>query len=181
LGHTDTVPAGSLWSVDPFSGIIKNNRIYGLGSTDMKSGIAALLSAVNTTGLPDDVLILLYGDEEYSFQGMKKIVSDFTSWNPDMLISIDGKKEEIGYAGRGLIEVSFTLIGKTAHASRPDKGMNGIEYGVQIVQQLRNELSRYSSVELGKTTVNLGDSLAECVQKMALCSVSQMPYLILLR
>ncbi|HEX4950742.1 MAG TPA: M20/M25/M40 family metallo-hydrolase [Blastocatellia bacterium] len=70
-GHIDTVPRGSAeWSYDPFGATIEGNRLYGLGSNDMKGGIAAMLVAVEalrTAGvrLRGDVLVETIVDEEF--------------------------------------------------------------------------------------------------------------------
>lgn len=59
-GHIDTVPlAGGVWSVDPFSGIVKDGKQYGLGLFDMKSGLAAALAASQAL---EDLQIRLEGD-----------------------------------------------------------------------------------------------------------------------
>jgi succinyl-diaminopimelate desuccinylase len=68
-GHVDTVPLGnSPWSVDPFAGEIRNGKIYGRGSTDMKCGVAAFVAAIgNMTeqleGTSGAVLVITAGEE----------------------------------------------------------------------------------------------------------------------
>ena len=68
--HLDTVPAGRSWKINPFSGRIKNNRIYGLGATDCKCNIASALEAINSIieekGILDYTLIFAATADEES-------------------------------------------------------------------------------------------------------------------
>lgn len=76
LGHTDTVPAGAEWKTDPFKLIRKNNAFFGLGSADMKGGIAAMLATINKINLSKlnkGLELIFTYDEEKSFKGIKNV------------------------------------------------------------------------------------------------------------
>ena len=86
-GHTDVVPIGSLgdWTVDPFGAEIKNGFLYGRGSTDMKSAVAAFASAaidfINDTPPDGSIVIAITGDEEGVAQDGTLALLDWMSSN----------------------------------------------------------------------------------------------------
>ena len=69
-GHLDTVRPTSAWKIDPFKPLAKKGRIYGLGSSDMKGGLATILSALKKVKSNKKIMLLFYCDEEYDFLGM---------------------------------------------------------------------------------------------------------------
>lgn len=156
-GHIDTVEAGGNWTTNPFTPTIKNDRLYGRGTTDMKGSLAAMLTAVaevkNTKGL----MVLYYIDEEYDFAGMRKFVEEYKSKiKPKLIVSLDGYADTIGYACRGLIEVRFKVRGKSGHAGRPSLGKNAILLGTELVNQLIRILENdYADRVQGPSTCNL--------------------------
>ena len=74
IAHMDTVEPRGWQKHNPFRGTIKGNRLYGLGSMDMKGGMAAILSALKSFKKTKDLMLLFYCDEEYDFKGMKELV-----------------------------------------------------------------------------------------------------------
>lgn len=136
-GHIDTVESGTNWSTDPFTPTIKGDRLYGRGTTDMKGGLAAMLVAVSEAKDTRGVMVLCYIDEEYDFAGMLKFVEEYKSKiKPELVVSLDGYADTIGYSCRGLIEVRFKVRGKSGHAGRPELGKNAILIGTKIVSGL---------------------------------------------
>src|SRR6188472_1123994 len=78
LGHTDVVPVGDGWTKDPFGGVVADGRIYGRGTSDMKGGLAAALSAMAAlrgTGLSGPVELAALVDEEENGIGIRDYVS----------------------------------------------------------------------------------------------------------
>ena len=77
-GHTDTVPLDeSLWTVDPFALTEKDNRLYGLGSTDMKGFFPVVMQAIRELGdfeCREPLIVLATADEETSMQGARTLV-----------------------------------------------------------------------------------------------------------
>lgn len=153
-GHLDTVQPKNK---NELSSKIIDNKLCGLGSSDMKGSIAALISALEECKKTKGVMVLLYVDEEYDFLGMKKFIEEYESKiKPKFIVSGDGYDLKIGNGCRGLIEITFTISGKTGHASNPKNGINAIEKGVKTVSLLSKKLSKeYSSKNLGRTTCNL--------------------------
>lgn len=156
-GHIDTVEAGGNWTTNPFTPTIKNGRLYGRGTTDMKGSLAAMLTAVSEAKNTKGLMVLCYIDEEYDFAGMLKFVEEYQSKiKPKLIVSLDGYADTIGYACRGLIEVRFKVRGQSGHAGRPSLGKNAILLGTELVNQLIKKLeSEYADNIQGSSTCNL--------------------------
>lgn len=157
VGHMDTVEPRIGYKHSPFSAVIEDGKLYGLGSCDMKSGLASILSAAATFQDTEGLMLLFYIDEEYDFAGMRSFVRTVEpDLRPDLIVSADGEGMEIVCGCRGLIEVSGHIRGVTGHASRPDSGRNAINGAVKAVNQLKTLLAKkYTSKELGTTSLNL--------------------------
>ncbi len=156
VGHLDTVQPSQSWSKNPTQPEVVGNQLFGLGSSDMKSGLAAMLEMATNTNLADNTMFLFYVDEEYDFLGMKKFVKEYASKiKPKRIISLDGSSLSITNGCRGLIEITATIKGKSGHAARPESGVNAITKTSQIINKLNNWLGNYVSAELGPTVSNL--------------------------
>lgn len=159
VGHIDTVCPTDGWDTDPLKPIVKDGVLYGLGAADMKGSVAALFAALVTMSatVRAKVGVLLYVDEEYRFAGMKQMISDkiiTTSNQPEIVISLDGNPEVLTGC-RGLIKVDMEILGKSGHASNPANGVNVITELTRILAALNRSLERYSSEQLGNTTLNV--------------------------
>lgn len=153
-GHTDTVIPSQDWTSNPFIPLERDGQIVGLGASDMKGGLASILSAL-TSVMPQQTMFLFYCDEEYDFLGMKKFISGYNLKNLDYIVSADGESLQLGNACRGLIEILVKAKGKTGHAARPKSGINAISQSMKIVQKIINDIGKFSNPELGKPTLNL--------------------------
>jgi len=155
-GHIDTVEPRAGWLTDPFTPTITNNRLYGLGATDMKGSLASMLTAVSEVKNTQGLMILCYIDEEYDFAGMRKFIQDYRGKiKPELIVSLDGSADQIGIGCRGLIELSFKIRGVSGHAGRPSAGKNAIQIGNQIINLLTLSLSKVIDPILGSSTCNL--------------------------
>jgi len=139
-GHYDTVPIGNLdfWSVDPFGGLVKEGRIYGRGSGDMKGAIASAIVAAKALdeagiGLKGDFMIHGVADEEtYGRYGTRFLVEKgyVTPRNVDMAVVGEGSMKDgrihARTAVRGQIRVKLLAKGRSAHSSRPEAGVNAV-------------------------------------------------------
>jgi acetylornithine deacetylase len=123
IGHIDTVENRAGWTTDPWNPVIKNDRLYGLGATDIKGSLAAMLAAVSEVKNTDGLMILCYIDEEYDFAGMRQFIKEYKGKiEPTQIVSLDGSADQIGTGCRGLIEVSFRLRGKLVTPGAPKQG-----------------------------------------------------------
>lgn len=80
LGHSDVVPVGDGWSLDPFGGAVVEGRLYGRGSTDMLGGLAAALAAMGAlrssgVALSGPVLLAALADEEQNGIGVREWIA----------------------------------------------------------------------------------------------------------
>lgn len=155
-GHLDTIQPQSGWKTDPFKPIEKEGKIYGLGASDMKSGLAAILSAILKTPPQPKVMFLFYCDEEYDFLGMKRFIKAYQGEiRPKLIVSADGEGLEVGNSCRGLIEMTVTVKGQSGHAADPDSGINAILSSFLVVNKLKEWLKKFSFPTLDQSTFNL--------------------------
>lgn len=146
-GHTDVIPVGdgAGWSDDPWSASIKEGRIYGRGSCDMKSGVASHILAVEflkELGLTPkgDVLINVVIDEEVSGHGTLDTV--MRGYKADAGISGETSDLFVQPACIGRIWFQIDVEGKPAGIQQRYMGISAIELGnkiVKAVQELEDE------------------------------------------
>lgn len=143
-GHTDVIPVGNGegWSDDPWSAAIKNGRVYGRGSCDMKSGVASHILAVQFlqaagVKLKGDVYINVVIDEEVSGHGTLDTV--IRGYKADAGISGETSDLAVQPACIGRIWFEIEIQGKPAGIQQRYQGVSGIELGYKITQAV-NEL-----------------------------------------
>jgi len=155
-GHMDTVQPKQGWKTNQIGAIIKDKKIYGLGASDMKGNLAAILTSLKNFKSTRGLMLLFYIDEEYDFLGTKGFLKEYKDKiKPKLIVSGDGGNLKISRGCRGLIEINFLVQGLTGHAANPASGKNAIEGGFKVISNLKNYLNKYSTEELGKTTLNL--------------------------
>lgn len=154
-GHMDTVEPKQGNRRDPFNPIIENGKLYGLGSYDMKGGIAAILASLQDIQNPSGLVLLFYCDEEYDFAGMKTFLAQQQSTIAELAIVAEPSNLQIWNAHRGLIEISFALRGKTGHASNPENGKNAISGMMKTLSQLQTWLQQFETPSLGAPSLNV--------------------------
>ena len=127
-GHTDVVTVGDLksWSVNPFSGIVKNNKLIGRGATDMKGSIACFVAAVSQfkkikPKFKGSISLLITGDEEgIAINGTKKVVEKLKKRKEKINFCLVGEPTNQTKLGqmmkigrRGSISGFLTIFGTT--------------------------------------------------------------------
>lgn len=152
FGHMDTVLPKAETN-QPFNPRIEKNKIYGLGSIDMKSGLAIMLDIAKEI-TNDDLAFVFSVDEEYEFKGALKL-KEFKNFNPQFIINIEPTDNKILNGCRGITEFSFVVHGKSAHAGRKKSGINAIEKSVELIKVFQKELSKLDIPDRGKTSLNL--------------------------
>jgi len=156
VGHIDTVTVTNNWKTNPIKPIIKDGKLFGRGTTDMKSGLAAMMLLASNKDLPSNIGFLFYIDEEYDFAGMIKFIADYgNKISPKNIVSLDGSELEILNGCRGLIEINGTVTGKSCHAGTPENGVNALEITFKSVEKLKKYLAKFNDPELGTTSLNL--------------------------
>jgi succinyl-diaminopimelate desuccinylase len=129
-GHTDVVTEGDpdRWSVDPYGGEIRDGRLYGRGSADMKSGVAAMLHGVRALQLagpfPGRVLVCALVDEEGLMLGAKHFAGTELARGVDGAIICEPEEGEICTSAKGAVRIRVDLLGAMAHGAMPQHGRN---------------------------------------------------------
>lgn len=125
-GHTDTVSL-STYDGDALSAEIQDNKIYGRGSADMKSGLAAAMIALATAkslNLKGDVILAAVADEEMASIGTEQVLQ--AGWQANAAIVAEPTEMSIINAHKGLAVFYVEVSGVAAHGSRPDLGIDAI-------------------------------------------------------
>ncbi len=140
-GHTDTVPATKDWAYDPFKLTQKGNKLYGLGASDMKGGIAAFLQAALKQNLKNFKkglnLVFTFG-EEVAIEGVQSFLKKVKLKTQHVILAEDTGLIPV-IASKGAYAVKIEFEGKAAHGAEINKGINAI----LIVQEFINQLEKY--------------------------------------
>jgi acetylornithine deacetylase len=138
-GHTDTVPPGpaDAWSHDPYDATVADDRLYGRGASDMKSGVAAMVMALKCLvgagiRLDGDVFLNLVVDEELSGHGTLDTL--LRGYRADAAICAETSGNAVQPACIGRIWFEIRIAGKAAGIQRRYLGVNAIELGYRVVQ-----------------------------------------------
>ena len=147
-GHTDVVPVSKGWATDPFVATIKDDKLFGRGSCDMKGFIACVLAYVPTlseTNLDRDIHFSFTFDEETACIGAPLLIKELKKRNIKDGICIIGEPTNMKIidAHKGMNEYTIHFEGLAGHSSQPHKGVNAIEYATRYINkllELREEL-----------------------------------------
>jgi acetylornithine deacetylase len=162
-GHIDTVGVSGMKA--PFDPVEREGRIYGRGSQDMKSGVAAMIDAARVIaesgGLAAGKLVIAcVVDEEHASIGADALV---TRWRADAAVVTEPTDLQIAIAHKGFEWVEVETEGRAAHGSRPREGRDAIRLMARILNGLdtldRELQARASHPLLG--TASLHASLIE--------------------
>ena len=133
-GHMDTVGVAGM--TDAHQPRIKNGRLYGRGSYDMKGGVAACMLAIaeaKKQRLHGDVIFTGVMDEEYASAGTLALAQRF---HADAAIVAEFTELQLILAHRGFVWLEVETIGKAAHGSRPDLGVDAIVKMGKVLTEL---------------------------------------------
>lgn len=132
-GHTDVVTPGdpAEWTDDPFSGRLRDDRIYGRGAADMKGGLAAgvmATAAVARAGvrLPGRIMLGALVDEETDMLGVKRFLRSRFARQVDAAIICEPQQNEVCLEQKGVAWVKVVVRGRMAHGSMPEAGANPV-------------------------------------------------------
>ncbi len=140
--HLDTVPVGDRerWSFPPFSGEVRDGRIYGRGAVDAKGILASFLGALKELADKDwpirgRVVLAAVADEEVEGKGTKKLVA--AGLRTDYAIVGEPTSLNVCTAHKGRVVVQVDFHGRSAHASTPSKGKNAIYYASEFIRRIQ--------------------------------------------
>ncbi len=160
LGHTDTVSHSGDWDMDPFKLTEQDGKLYGLGTSDMKGSVAAILGAVSKIDfkkLQSGLKLFFTFDEEIGFGGVLELVSNNTAF-PDLMIVGEPTDNQVINASKGLLELKIEFHGISSHASTPEEGINAIENCVDFITRLQEYYKKLKtqSINSKAATMNIG-------------------------
>lgn len=181
-GHTDVVPIGDEadWSMPPFGAEIKDGIMYGRGTTDMKSGVAAFVAAavdfVKDTPPDGSIVLAITGDEEGdALDGTTALLDYMTENGERMDVCLVGEPtcpetmgDMIKIGRRGSMNAHFKVTGKQGHAAYPHRANNPLPAMVRLMDRLAShELDQgsdhFDPSTLAVVTVDTGNKATNVI------------------
>ena len=164
-GHVDTVPIGDIkkWSMDPYSAIIKDNKLFGRGSTDMKGSIASMIIAMkfimnNVKKFNGKIIFTGVMAEETTGLGTQKIVEE--NIKADMALVGEPSDEKIYRAHKGTMWFNLSTYGKLEHSSESNsKSNNAIINMMKLIMEINKISKELETIEnnlVGHPSINVG-------------------------
>ena len=175
-GHTDVVPLGNPddWSMPPFGAEIKDGMMYGRGTTDMKSAVAAFVAAavdfVQDTPPDGAVILTITGDEEGDAMDGTVALLDWMETNGErMSVCLVGEPtcpnhmgEMIKIGRRGSLNAWFTVAGQQGHSAYPHRALNPIPAIARLMDRLASHeldtgTDHFDASTLAVVTIDTGN------------------------
>ncbi|MSP10463.1 MAG: succinyl-diaminopimelate desuccinylase [Pelagibacteraceae bacterium] len=186
-GHLDVVPPGILsdWTVNPFKPTVKKGHLIGRGANDMKSSVAAFISAVSSfinknVNFKGSISLLITGDEEgIAINGTKKVVEYLKKEKEKIDFCLVGEPtnpnklgEMIKIGRRGSITGKLTVIGVQGHVAYPHRAKNPSTILVQILKELKEIIfdkgtKDFQPTNLEVTKINIDNSADNVIPGIA--------------
>jgi len=176
-GHTDVVPVGDAdaWTVDPFGAVEKDGFMYGRGSTDMKSGVAAFAAAavdfVVATPPNGSIVLTITGDEEGDATDGTVALLDWMKTNGENIDHClvgeptcpDTMGEMMKIGRRGSMTAYFTVTGVQGHSAYPHRANNPLPAMARLVDRLASHeldggTEHFDASTLAVTTIDTGNT-----------------------
>jgi acetylornithine deacetylase len=134
-GHTDTVGVEGMAA--PFTPVIRDGRLYGRGSQDMKGGLAAMIDAARVVrgqrGARGRLVVAAISDEEFASIGADALVRE---WTADAAVVTEPTSLQIGVGHKGFTWIEIDVKGTAAHGSRPREGRDAIVRAGRVLARL---------------------------------------------
>ena len=164
-GHIDVVPLGARpWSMDPFAAEIAGPRVYGRGASDMKSGVAAFVTAAieaasRLDGGGPGLLLIITAGEETGCTGAHHIVATARGLLGEVgaLLVAEPTSNQPMVGHKGALRLKVTARGVTAHASMPEEGVNAVVKAARAIARLDDfDFNVARHPVMGAPTLNVG-------------------------
>jgi succinyl-diaminopimelate desuccinylase len=186
-GHVDIVPPGNIkdWTVNPFKPSIKKNYLIGRGANDMKSSIAAFVSAVSTflsknKKFNGSISLLITGDEEGdAVNGTRKVVEYLKKRKEKINFCLVGEPtnpnklgEMIKIGRRGSLTGKLSIFGQQGHVAYPNRANNPATIIVKILKEIKDikfdkGTKDFQSTNLEVTKINIDNTADNVIPKSA--------------
>jgi len=190
-GHTDVVPVGdeAAWTYPPFGAVEDNGWLYGRGATDMKSGVAAFVSAaidfVTLTPPEGAVILAITGDEEAdALDGTTALLDWMEQQGERMDVCIVGEPtslEEMGdmmkIGRRGSMNAQYTIRGKQGHSAYPHRAINPVSAVARLADRLASReldmgTAHFDASTLALTSIDVGNPATNVIPAVARCAAN---------
>ncbi len=154
--HTDTVPANKNWTLDPWTPLRKDGRVYGLGANDAGGCLTGMFHALLTARFDEDKFTLMFAptcDEEIAGDGFEKFIHEIPAF--DACVTGEPTNCDIGIAERGMFKLDLVTTGKSAHGSRPWQGVNAIYLAARDILKIEELYESFPERDelLGRTSL----------------------------
>ncbi len=159
--HTDTVSVGGM-SIDPFSGDVRDGKVWGRGASDTKGPMAAMLWALKMAGetlpgLGHEVWFAGLMSEEADQHGSRALSAQERF---DFVIAAEPTELDVVYTHKGSAFFNLRTTGQAGHASRPDPRSNAIDKMLDLLAVIRTEFATEFAAQhdpvLGSSTLSIG-------------------------
>ena len=138
---------------DNYKGTVKEGKIYGRGSFDMKGQLSTIISLLKNNTTDKKIALIITSDEEIGGNCCKEIMEEY---NSSLAVVPDGGKNfRLVVEEKGLLQVQIESYGKMAHASEPYKGENAILKNIDIYNKLTKKYKVQKDEKDFKMTINL--------------------------
>ncbi|MGH2830397.1 MAG: ArgE/DapE family deacylase [Actinomycetota bacterium] len=159
-GHIDTVGVDGM-TIDPFGAEIRDGKLYGRGAFDMKGGVAAMVEAAASVAErgapPGDVILMMVADEEYGSVGTEAVVRDGLRGVAAAIVT-EPTALDVCIAHKGYAWVTLETVGRAAHGSRYEQGIDAIAHMGRVLAALerleRETFPRRTHPLLGRPSVH---------------------------
>jgi len=162
-GHLDTVNADEeKWTVPAFVPRIENGRMWGLGSADMKSGVATIIEIallVTRSGIQPkkSVVLALTADEEHAYSGAASVAESGLIDDAQFLLITEPTGGKVYCGQKGELWVEATFSGRAAHGSLPALGISAILPAMRFCLALNERAKEFAEYPgRGHTSLNIG-------------------------
>jgi len=184
-GHIDVVPPGEGWSIDPFAGEIRDGELIGRGAADMKTAIAAMVTATQSflRDHPEPagaISFLFTSDEEGpGIDGTKRVLEALKAEGEALDHCIVGEPtsestvaDVIKNGRRGSLNVVITLEGRQGHVAYPQKALNPVTPLLEILSALKSRklddgAPGFDPSNLEVTTIDVGNAAHNVIPSRA--------------
>jgi succinyl-diaminopimelate desuccinylase len=154
-GHLDTVPPAPGWEGDPFAPVVRGERIYGLGSSDMKGGLAVMVALAKRVRPKVRLAFTFTVNEEGGATSLRNGACTFTeSHDFDYAITCESSYDEaigrlrLGVGCQGRSTALVTVRGKATHSAAYDQGINAIYRAVPVIERVEAKADAIQPVEV---------------------------------
>ena len=190
-GHTDVVPLGdeAAWTMPPFGADIKDGFMYGRGTTDMKSGVAAFAAAaidmVSNTPPDGAIVLTITGDEEGdAIDGTTALLDWMEAEGEAMSVCLVGEPtcpnemgEAIKIGRRGSLTAWITVTGVQGHSAYPHRAKNPLHGGAELLHilsshELDNGTDHFDPSSLAVVTIDTGNPATNVIPAQMTAAVN---------